>query len=82
MGVDDLDHLVVVVANALELVVEVLPGYELHFRRVAPHDRKGFAEKAADNEPAAVSFASGLPEHLTETEVLFLVQTEGVLVTS
>lgn len=81
MRIDGLDHLVVVVADALELVVEVVqPGHELGHRGGAAHDRKGFAEEAADDKPAAVSLAFGFPEHLPETLGLFLVQTEGVLV--
>ncbi len=81
MRVDGLDYLVIVVADALELVVKVVqPGHELRLRGVAPHDNELLAEDAADDKAAAVLLRSGLGKHPPETEVLFFVQAEGVLV--
>lgn len=81
MRVDGLDHLVVVVADALELVVKVVqPGHELRLRGVVSHDDELLAEDAADDKAAAVLLRPGLGKHPPETEVLFFVQAEGVLV--
>ena len=59
----------------------VLPGNELHFRRVTSDDNEFFAKESFDDKPAAVMLQSGFAEQLVEADVLHLVKPERVLIT-
>ena len=82
MCINGLNNLVIVVANALELVVKVIQtGDKLHFRRVSLNNNKLFGEDAFDNKTAAIILTSGFAKHLLEADILVFIEPERILIT-
>lgn len=82
VGVDLLDDLVVVVADACELPVEIVePGEVFRSRGIAFIDAQLSSEEAREDEFRHISGQSSFGEHLLKARILLVVEPESVDVT-
>ena len=82
VGVDLLDDLVVVVADACELPVEIVePGEVFRCRGIAFIDAQLSSEEAREDEFRHISGQSSFGKHLLKARILLVVEPESVDVT-